>query len=65
MLLRRPQDAVRNLMIIVVEMTALHLMNVHQLCLVGCSGWRNVLSRIGMSSDMTGLDGAGDLGGER
>lgn len=64
MLLRRPQDAVRDIMIIVVEMAAPHFMDVYQLYLVGCGGWRNVLSRIGMSSDMTGLDGAGDLGGE-
>lgn len=64
MLLRRPQDAIWNIMIIVVEMTALQLMDVYQLCLVGCSGWCNVLPRVGMSVDMAGLDGAGDLGGE-
>lgn len=63
-LLWRPQDAIRNIMIIVVDMTALHLMNVYQLCLVSCSGWRNILPGVGMSFDMTGLDGAGDLGGE-
>lgn len=62
--LRRPQDAVRDIMVIVVEMAALHFMDIHQLCLVGRSGRRNVLSRIGMPSDMASLDGAGDLGGE-
>lgn len=64
MLLRGSQDAVRDIMVIVVEMAAPHFMNFYQLRLVGRSGWRNVLSRIGMPSDMAGLDGAGDLGGE-
>lgn len=65
MLLRRPQDAVRDIMVVVVEMAALHFMDVYQLCRVSRCGWRNVLSRIGMPVDMGGLDGAGDLGGER
>lgn len=64
MLLWGAQDAVRNVVVVVVDITAPRAVEIHEPGLVGSGGWRNVLSRVGMSSDMSGLDGAAELGGE-
>lgn len=65
-LLGGPQHAVRDVVFVFgdVNVAAASAVEVDQVAPVCGSGRRNVLSRVGMPSDVAGLDGAAELGGE-